>query len=65
MKGATREPLDDDIQFSCWALVGWLQTDLLCFASSSYSVGWAMVTLFYFGLFASCCKRAQGFLKTN
>ena len=52
MKGATREPLDDVFNFLAgrW-LVGY---KLTCFASSSNSVGRAMVTLFYFWLFPSC-----------
>ena len=60
MKRATREHLDDVFNFLAgrW-LVGY---KLTCFASSSNSDGRAMVTLFYFWLFPSCCNRAQGHL---
>ena len=54
MKRATREHLDDVFNF--------LAGLLTCFASSSNSDGRAMVTLFYFWLFPSCCNRAQGHL---
>ena len=58
MKRETREHLDDAFNFLAgrW-LVG---HKLTCFASSSNSVGRAMVTLFYSWLFPSCCKRTQG-----